>query len=481
MSAQLTIKSGVYIDGQWSASVTGAVLEVRSPTTEEVIARVRSGSSTEVDSAVVAARRAFDKGGWSKRPIEERVAYVRAIADGIERRAAEFARVLADESGQPVVKNGLMQNGQVLNAYRHYCSLAETYSFESEHQGVDHRFLLRKEPLGVVAIVAPWNAPMLITSYSLPAALLAGCTVVLKPAPETPLHAMLLAEVIEEAGLPAGVFNLVSADRDASEALVRHPGVDKVSFTGSTDTGRRVATICAESFKRFSLELGGKSAAIILDDADLNQIIPGVALTGLMNNGEACVGQTRILAPRTRYAEVLDALVSTVEAYHVGDPFQPETDTGPLITERQRQRVERYIAVGRAEGARAVLGGGRPAHLNRGWFVEPTIFSEVDNEMRIAQEEIFGPVLCVIPYDEPDDAIRIANDSRYGLSGSVWTADIDRGISVARQVRTGNYGVNTLSLDAAAPFGGYKQSGMGRQLGTQGFEGFLETKSIILP
>ena len=341
--------------------------------------------------------------------------------------------------------------------------------------------LVRREPVGVVGAIVPWNVPLYVTMSKLAPALVAGCTIVLKPAPETPLDAYILAEAFAEAGLPKGVLNIVSAGREVGEHLVKHPDVDKISFTGSTAAGKRIMSLCGEQLKRVSLELGGKSAAVILDDADLDTTIPGLLPNSLMNNGEACVAQTRILAPRDRYQEVVDRLVEAVRAMPVGDPMDPATQIGPLVASRQRDRVEGYIAIGQEEGAKVAIGGGRPAGADKGWYVEPTVFVGVDNKMRIAQEEIFGPVVAVIPYDGEADAVRIANDSSYGLSGTVWTADPARGVDVARKVRTGTYTVNGFVLDFATPFGGFKQSGIGRELGPEGLEEYLELKSVNLP
>jgi aldehyde dehydrogenase (NAD+) len=309
----------------------------------------------------------------------------------------------------------------------------------------------------------------------------AGATMVLKPAPETPLDGFALAEVLEQSGLPEGVINIVPAGREVGEHLVRHPDVDKVAFTGSTAAGRKIGAICGEQLKRATLELGGKSAAIICDDADLDAVLPTLMPFALMNNGQACVAQTRILAPRARYDEVKDALAEAVGNFKVGDPLDPTTECGPLVAERQRDRVEGYIEKGKAEGATVVVGGGRPAGFDTGWYVEPTLFADVDNSMTIAQEEIFGPVLSLIPYDGDDEAVTIANDSDYGLSGSVYTNDIPRGIDIARRVRTGTYAVNNLGMDFGAPFGGFKASGVGRELGPEGLEAYLEDKSILLP
>jgi betaine-aldehyde dehydrogenase len=313
-------------------------------------------------------------------------------------------------------------------------------------------------------------------------ALLSGSTVVFKPAPETPLDANVLAEIFTEAGLPQGVLSVVPAGREVGEHLVNHPDVDKVSFTGSTAAGRKIGAACGAHLKRFSLELGGKSAAILLDDTNLEESIPLLLPNAIMNNGEACISLTRILAPRHRYDEVTEALVDQVRAMKVGDALDPATEVGPLVAERQRDRVENYIRVGQEEGAKVAVGGGRPAGIDKGWFVEPTVFVDVDNSMRIAQEEIFGPVLSVIPYDDDADAVRIANDSEYGLCGGVFTGDNDRGLAVARQVRTGTYMVNSsIPIDFSSPFGGYKASGVGREFGEDGLELFLEKKTINLP
>jgi betaine-aldehyde dehydrogenase len=376
--------------------------------------------------------------------------------------------------------------GQVLAPtmiFNYYADLATTYAFDEVRTGIlNPQVLVTKEPVGVVGAIAPWNVPLFIAAAKLAPSLGAGCTVVYKPAPETPFDAFRLAEIFAEAGLPKGVLSVIPAGREVSEHLVKHPGVDKISFTGSGVGGKRIGGLCGERLKRCTLELGGKSAAIILDDADLDTAIPTLLPNAIMNNGQACISQTRILAPRERYDEVVDALVAGVAGLAVGDPLDPATAVGPVVAERQRTRIEGYLDSGREEGATVAFGGGRPAGLDTGWFVEPTVFSNVDNKMRIAQEEIFGPVLVVIPYDGDDQAVEIANDSNYGLSGSVWTADNDRGLGIARQVRTGTYMLNGgTPIDFATPFGGYKESGVGREFGPEGLESFLEKKSISLP
>jgi aldehyde dehydrogenase (NAD+) len=320
--------------------------------------------------------------------------------------------------------------------------------------------------------------PLFVTSLKLGPALASGSTVVLKPSPETPLDAYLLAEIAQEAGLPAGVLNIVQADREVSEYLVRHPDTDKISFTGSGVAGRKIGAICGEQLKRCTLELGGKSAAIILDDADIESTVAGLMPNAIMNNGEACVAQTRILASRSRYDDVVDAIATAAAAMKVGDPLDPETAVGPMFASRHRDRVEGYIAKGRDEGARVVTGGGRPAGLDKGWYVEPTIFADVDNGMTIAQEEIFGPVVAVIPYDGEDEAVAIANDSTYGLSGSVWSADPEHARLVARRVRSGNVGVNQSLLDIGGPFGGFKRSGFGREYGIEGIDEYVELQQV---
>jgi aldehyde dehydrogenase (NAD+) len=472
----------LFIGGEWRAPAGSGRIEVVNPTTEEVVGTVPDASSADVDAAVAAARDAFDHGPWPRMTPKERAAVLTSVSEAISAEVQPLAELIATEMGSPVSWATLAQVLAPTMILSYYAGLADTYAFDRVQHGLMGQVLVRREPVGVVAAITPWNVPLFLAAAKLSPALLAGCTVVFKPAPETPLDALHLAQLFADAGLPEGVLSVVPAGREVGEHLVRHPGVDKVSFTGSTAAGRTIGAICGEQLKRCSLELGGKSAAVLLDDVDLDQALPMLLPNALMNNGEACIAQTRILAPHSRYKEVVDALVEAVRGMVVGDPLDPATQVGPLVAKRQQERVETYIRIGQEEGAKVALGGGRPAGLDRGFFVEPTIFVDVDNSMRIAQEEIFGPVLAVIPYDGDDEALRIANDSAYGLCGSVWTADPERGLAVAKGVRTGTYMLNNPTpIDFATPFGGYKASGIGREFGEDGLELFLEKKSISLP
>ncbi|MDR8409122.1 aldehyde dehydrogenase [Nonomuraea sp. 3-1Str] len=467
----------LFIGGEWVTPAGTGTIDVVSPHTEEVVGRVPDGTAADMDRAVAAARQAFDRGPWPRLTFAERAAAISRLAEVYAARLGEMADLITEEMGSPITFSQLAQAPQPLGMLQYYAELGTTFQQEEQRPGLFGPTTVRREPVGVVAAIVPWNVPQFVAMTKIAPALLAGCAIVLKPAPETPLDAYLLAEIAQEAGIPAGVLNIVPAGREAGEHLVSHPGVDKVAFTGSTAAGRRIGSICGEQLKRVSLELGGKSAAIILDDADLAASVGMLAIASLMNNGQACVAQTRILASRNRYDEVVEAVAGMVTSQQVGDPADPATGIGPLVARRQQERVEGYIRIGMEEGAKVVVGGlDRP--YDRGWYVAPTVFSGVSNDMRIAREEIFGPVLAVIPYEDEADAIRIANDSDYGLAGSVWTADADHGMDVARQVRTGTYGVNCFMLEANAPFGGYKSSGVGRELGPEGLAGYLEHKSI---
>ncbi|MBL7495843.1 aldehyde dehydrogenase [Frankia sp. CNm7] len=476
------VKDRLFIGGEWLSPASGRTIKVISPHTEEVIATVPEADGTDIDRAVAAARAAFEDGPWPRTSPAERAAVIRAVSAGIQARMQEFSDTVTAEMGAPstfALFGNTLAATTVLDGY---AELLDTFRFEEERAGILGPVLVTKAPVGVCAGIVPWNVPLFLIAMKIGASLASGSTMVIKSAPETPLTGYLLAEVLESVGLPPGVINIITADRENSELLVRHPGLDKVSFTGSTAVGRRIGAICGEQLKRCTLELGGKSAAILLDDADLGAALPALLSAAFLNTGQVCAAQTRVLAPRSRYQEVVDGLADLVGGAKVGDPADPETLVGPLVAARQRDRVEGLIHAGVDEGARLVRGGGRPAALDRGWYVEPTLFADVDNRMRIAQEEIFGPVLSVIPFDGEDEAVRIANDSAYGLSGSVWTGDPAHGAAVGRRVRTGVLAVNSGTVvDPKNPFGGFKQSGIGRELGPEGLEAYLETQSIVLP
>jgi aldehyde dehydrogenase (NAD+) len=466
----------LFIGGDWIRSSGTAGIDVISPHTEEVIGTVPDGTPDDIDHAVTAARVAFDTGPWPRMDVGERAAVVRRLADLYAARVAEMGRLITAQMGAPIGQP--VQATAALATWQYFGELGTTVECEDERAGWAGPVTVRREPVGVVAAIVPWNGPQVTAAAKLAPALVAGCTVVLKPAPETPLDAYLFADIVAEAGLPAGVVNIVAAGRDTGEHLVRHPGVDKVAFTGSTAAGRRIAAICGERLKRHTLELGGKSAAIICDDADLATTVAGLRTAALLNSGQTCVAQTRILASTTRYREVVDALVDMVRGMTVGDPTDLRTDIGPLASRRQRDRVVDYIHSGRDDGATIAVGGLAPP-FDRGWYVAPTVFTGVNNRMRIAREEIFGPVLTVIPYRDEADAVRIANDNDYGLAGSVWTADPERGMGIARLVRTGTFGINTYTVELAAPFGGVKASGVGRELGPEGLAAYQEYKSVV--
>jgi aldehyde dehydrogenase (NAD+) len=470
-----------FIGGRWVERSSGKRLELISPVTETVTGAVAEAAEADVDRAVAAARQAFDNGPWPHLTVAERSAFLLRLTAKLRERGEELAHAWTGEVGALFARTkeatsyaiGLMEfQGKQADFHQ----MEKAFEPAQEHQ----TNLLVREPVGVVAAITPWNSPLFSTGLKLAPALVAGCTIILKPSPETPLETYILCECAEEIGLPDGVINLVPADRAVSEYLVRHPGVDKVSFTGSTDAGKRIGAICAERIARVTLELGGKSAAIMLDDVDIEQVTTTLATTSTMATGQFCANLTRYLVPRALHDDFVSSLAAKFAAVRIGEPYDPEAQMGPLASKRQFDRVHGYVGQGVAAGAQLVTGGGRPQAFERGCFYAPTIFANVDNRSTIAQEEIFGPVVCVTPFDDVDDAIRIANESRYGLNGAIFTEDADLAYKIARSVRTGSIKQNGLQNDIKAGFGGFKQSGIGRESGIEAILPYLETKNIVL-
>ncbi|NKY58994.1 aldehyde dehydrogenase [Nocardia flavorosea] len=466
-----------FIEGQWVAPPAGDTQVSLEAATGKPLGTAALGSAADIDAAVRAAERALH-GPWGSTTAAERATIMRRFADALAARADSTSTLVSRENGMPIALSRAFNGAAPAGLLRMYADTIESTPLERARPSQAGATIVRREPVGVVGAITPWNYPQVLAMMKIAPALAAGCTVVLKPAPETALDGYVLGEAATEAGLPPGVLNIVVAGREAGAALVSHPLVDKIAFTGSTAAGRIIGAECGRLIRRCTLELGGKSAAIVLDDADLATFVAGLGDASFQNNGQTCTAQTRVLAPRSRYAEVVDAVAQYAHDMVLGNPLDPAVTCGPMASEAQLERVLGYIDLGKKSGSRLVAGGARPAGLPDGWFVEPTVFADVDNSERIAQEEVFGPVVTVTPYDDDDDAVRLANDSEYGLGGSVWTSDEDRGIAVARRVRTGTIGVNYYMQDLGAPFGGMKSSGIGRELGPEALDGYLEYKSI---
>lgn len=470
-----------YIDGEWVPPLQdGRHFEVVDASTEQVFLRVAEAQPADVHRAIAAARRAFDEGPWPSLSHDERATFLKAIGNALVEFSQEMADAWSGEVGILRSAADAVLSG-VPTTYHRYADLASTFPFLERHQpSAGAVGLIVREPVGVVGAIVPWNSPITMIAHKVAPALLAGCTVIIKTSPEAPTAGLVMAEICDRIGLPPGVVNVLTADRSASEELVRSGDVDKITFTGSSAAGRVIASICGGRMARCTMELGGKSAGVILGDYDLETAARSIAATARIMTGQVCSSLTRIVVERSRHTAFLEALAAEFTETLVGNPFSPDTQMGPLANTRQRQRVENYIQIGVREGARLAAGGGRPKHLDCGFYIEPTVFGEVNNDMTIAREEIFGPVLCVIPADDEDHAVRIANDTPFGLNASVFTNDVDRAYAVARKLKSGTVGHNSWRTDFGIAFGGFKQSGLGREGSREGLLPFLEAKTLIL-
>jgi aldehyde dehydrogenase (NAD+) len=471
-------RDDLFIGGRFVAPATTATLDVISPSSEDIIARVPMGSTPDIDAAVDAARKAFDDGDWRGRNPADRAAVVRAIAEELDKRSDDLAEVITAEMGAPVAFCAADHVVIPIAALRYYADLIEVFTDGETRTAGGGTSHVWHEPLGVIAAIVPWNAPLRSIMNKLAPALVSGCSIVVKSAPETPLDTYPLAEAIERAGVPEGVVSFIVGDAAVGDHLVGHAGIDKVVFTGSTAAGRAIMARCSERLTPLTLELGGKSAAILLEDADFDWSIKRLVPMSIGNTGQSCMAQTRMLVPRQRHDEFVEKFVAAVKRWPVGDPWEPKTLVGPLVSGRQRDRVLNYIDIATDEGAQVATGGGRPADLPKGFYVEPTVFTGVTSQMRIAREEVFGPVVAIQSYRDLDDAVNMANDSAYGLAGSVWSAQQDAGLSVASRIRAGGIRVNGAPQALDAPFGGFKNSGFGREYGPEGLYSYFGTKAV---
>lgn len=480
-SAPISHAQEFFIGGKWVKPSSNSLINVVNPTTEETYVQVAEAQVADIENAVTAARHAFDNGPWPKLSYAERAECLNTIGTLLQSRAEDIATAWSCEMGIVHSLAKLYCSG-LGSIFQNYAKLSTEFDFISHHATSypSYKGLLVREPVGVVGAIIPWNGPMSLIAFKLAPALLAGCTAIVKASPEAPCHALIMAEVVEQAGLPPGVVNVLTADRVASEALVTNPGVDKISFTGSSATGKSIASQLGSRMARYTLELGGKSAAIVLDDYDLQVVADTVCAQTCNMTGQVCAMLSRIIVSKKRHDDLLDALGERMKSVQVGDPFDSSTQMGPLVTGKHRDRVEKYIEMGRNDGFTLAAGGGRPAELQRGFYVEPTLFGDVKNSSTIAREEIFGPVVCVIPASSEIEAIDIANDSPYGLCGAVFTNDNEKAYTVARQIRTGTVSQNGMLADFDIAFGGFKESGIGREGGAEGLLPYLESKTVLL-
>jgi aldehyde dehydrogenase (NAD+) len=472
----------LFIGGQWVNPSVNAKYEIKSPHDQSVIGSVVLATESDIDAAVNAAQKALRYGPWAKMQPEERQDIIQRFVQLHHEYANEFAGLITQENGSPIWFTGMLQDLMKMQSET-YLRAAKNVEWEVRQSTYSGERLIRRESAGVVAAIIPWNVPQQSALVKIIPAMLAGCTVVLKPAPATALDGLALGELFKAVGLPDGVLNIVPADREVGEYLVSHPKVDKITFTGSTFAGKKIASIAGNQMKRFSMELGGKAAAIILEDADLAAAIGSIKFASFVNSGESCLAKTRVLAPRSKYDEIVIELGKMISGFTIGDPTNPENFIGPMVNEQQFEKVRNYIQLGLQEGARLVTGGLEKPEgddMQDGWYIKPTLFADVNNQMRIAREEIFGPVLVVIPYDTVDEAVEIANDSDFGLCAAIYSADVENALDISRQILAGSISINGAFLDFDSPFGGYKQSGVGREAGIYGIEEFTELKAITL-